>query len=126
MLLETRSNNKEIKRRIYNKNNELQKIEYQNRVLEDEKRTLVADLGTKRMATDELLNRLNTLQIENSKLNSNTNVIKGEKIKLAQRLQESQDAINEINAEKLSKNKKEMKIKALKEEIRTYLKMGLR
>ena len=41
-------------------------------------------------------------------------------------MKEYQDTIHGINTAKLSNNEKELKIKALNEEIKMYLKMGLR
>lgn len=126
-LLNMRDENRLAEQRISQKERDLRDIEAQQTALEQEKTQLLATLDNSRGEVDRVSEQLTRLREENARLTTENAAQKRKQKEVETRLKSYQERINatETNSS-LDTEQKQKRIDELKNEIRTYLELGLR
>lgn len=131
-LMQIKSETFEREQRIPEKERHLSELESQKRILQDEKGRLQREIETKKLTLDQLLERLETLQIENARIPAENLEQQKEKERFAARLKEYRDEIEALKSDdqfsyddRVSRIEKQKRIEELQEKIRIYLELGL-
>lgn len=131
-LLQMQNENSERELRIAQKEQHVSELELQNRALQEKKTKLQKDLETTRLNLDQLSGRLESLQMENDRIQAITPEQLNKQKQDSVRLKKYRDEINlllnddEVTFdERGTKIDKQKRIEELREEIKLYLQFGL-
>ena len=126
-LINLKHETNETEQRIAIKQQQLEDLENQKRILMEEKESVVSKLGTKEMTLNQLSESLDKLQKENNRIRADTDRQQKDKVSLEMQIQKYRDEIDALrNNKQLSDEEKRNRIEELKEKIRAYLEMGLK
>ena len=113
--------------RISIKEKQYEDLMQQERMLKEEKKSLLSELEAKQLTLDQLSARLTKLQNDNAQIKADTNQQQEEKERLDQQIRQYQEDINTLKKNnQLSDRDKQQRINSLREEIKKYLEIGLR
>ena len=124
-----RSENQALKNKIAVKQHQLDEIEQENQQLKSEESRLVAKLNFNRFTLDELNNDLSALIKQKKSLLEKQRMANQDITSLKEEiatLEKHQGQMEDLAQEQGSDPQKEKRINDLKEEIRNYLKLGLK
>lgn len=125
-LMSMRRQNLQAEQRIATKQAELEQLQYQQRVLQEDKERLLSELDSQQMTLDQLSTRLDQLQRQNARIKADTAQQVKTQQKLNARIQQYQQEIDALQRnDQISLQEKQQRIKELKQKIKTYLKLGL-
>ena len=126
-LINMKHQTNETEQRIAIKQQQLEDLENQKRILMEEKESVVSKLGTKEMTLNQLSESLDKLQRENDRIRADTDRQQKDKVSLEMQIQKYRDEIDALrNNKQLSDEEKRNRIEELKEKIRAYLEMDLK
>jgi chromosome segregation ATPase len=125
-VIKMRSENKQAEQRIAVKEQEFKELEQRRVEIESEKERLLSELKSKQMTLDELFDKLEKLEEKIKRLRLDSEKMGIKKHDFEKRIQDYKAQIRVLQAdEQVSPENKTKRIEELKEEIRSYLKMGL-
>ena len=113
--------------RIQQKQIELEELERRDRALREEKERLLSEMESRKMTLDQLSRSLERLQRENARYRSETLRREGDRERLDSELSSFQERIEALRKadDTPGDAEKRKRIEALREEIETYLRIGL-